>query len=63
MGQPSSQNPAYGGDQQPAVPGQRVPGKRKIKREVHLVNNGDLHLSVVDSSVSVTSVRAFVVTG
>ena len=27
-----------------------VPGKRKIKREVHLVNNGDLHLSVVDSS-------------
>ena len=27
-----------------------VPGKRKIKREVHLVNNGDLHLSVVDST-------------
>ena len=25
-----------------------VPGKRKIKREVHLVNNGDLHLSVVE---------------
>ena len=33
-----------------AVEVEEVPGKRKIKREVHLANNGDLHLSVVDST-------------